>query len=240
MDVYCCLALSPILHCHLLLTRIPCVVVERRGSKFFLYRLRYVNVSFCCIFVSTTYISHRCAHSILKVCYGEGDLEPFQGGVNLTAEGWENDKVISLREAAILSNPLNEFQSSMCNCKSDCATGKLHVAYSMQVQFYLLQLLATIGRCVCIKNGGQCSSNTERNCSNQPEEDLLLPVENWTSSSITLWRFDNPGKALSRGGSPNCQHLPSSSVMLRIFDLLYLWYSHPCLAVAVACFTWFW
>ena len=125
-------------------------------------------------FVSTTYISHRCAHSILKVCYGEGDLEPFQGGVNLTAEGWENDKVISLREAAILSNPLNEFQSSMCNCKSDCATGKLHVAYSMQVQFYLLQLLATIGRCICRKNGGQCSSKCHggRNCSNQPEEDI--------------------------------------------------------------------
>ena len=51
--------------------RIPCVVVERRGSKFFLYRLRYVNVS---NFVSTTYISHRCAHSILKVCYGSWAL----------------------------------------------------------------------------------------------------------------------------------------------------------------------
>ena len=24
----------------------------------------------------------------------QGDPEPFEGGVNLTAEGWENDKVI--------------------------------------------------------------------------------------------------------------------------------------------------
>ena len=43
--------------------RIPCVVVERRGSKFFLYRLRYVNVSFCCIL----YLLHTYHTDVLTV-----------------------------------------------------------------------------------------------------------------------------------------------------------------------------
>ena len=88
--------------------------------------------------------SYRCAHGVLKVCYGEGDLEPFHGGVNLTAEGWEKDKTISLREAALLSNPLNEFQSSLCNCKSDCTTGGSYTADNC-----LISCLLTTGRCVC-------------------------------------------------------------------------------------------
>ena len=41
--------------------RIPCVVVERRGSKFFLYRLRYVNVSFCCICIYYIHITQMCS-----------------------------------------------------------------------------------------------------------------------------------------------------------------------------------
>ena len=79
--------------------RIPCVMVERRGSKFFLYRLRYMYMQTLFYFIwllhfnCICYNLYRCAHGVLKVCYGEGDLEPFQGGVNLTVEGWEKDKI---------------------------------------------------------------------------------------------------------------------------------------------------
>ena len=47
----------------------------------------------------------RCSYGALKTCYGEGDLECFEGFLPLEVNGWENDKYISLREAAQLMNP---------------------------------------------------------------------------------------------------------------------------------------
>ena len=110
--------------------RLTCVVVERLGSNFHLYRL-------------------RCQHGVLKVCYGEGDLEPFQGGLDLMVKGWQDERVLSLREAAHLLNPQNEFQSSCCNCKTGCTTQ----------------------RCICQKKGATCSSKCHggRKCSNCSE-----------------------------------------------------------------------
>ncbi len=89
----------------------------------------------------------RCAHGVLKVCYGEGDLELFEGELDLRVEGWQTDKLLSLRKAAHLSNPLNEFQSSCCNCKSGCKTLN----------------------CVCRKKSGTCSTKCHggRSCTNQ-------------------------------------------------------------------------
>ena len=80
--------------------------------------------------------SCRCEHGVLKTCYGEGDLEPFQGKLDLAVEGWKEKRVLSLREAAHLLNPKNEFQSSCCNCKTGC----------------------TSQRCICRKKGATCSS----------------------------------------------------------------------------------
>ena len=42
------------------------------------------------------------------------------GAFSLTVEGWKNDPVLSLREAAKKLNPINEFQVGRCNCKSGC------------------------------------------------------------------------------------------------------------------------
>ena len=97
--------------------RLPCIVVERLGSKFFLYRL-------------------RCADGVLKSCCSEGELEPFPGQLNIPMDGWEEAPVLSLREAAKLFNPMNEFHGSICHCKSKCGTQ----------------------RCACRQKGVPCSS----------------------------------------------------------------------------------
>lgn len=51
-----------------------------------------------------------------KSCYNEGDMELYEGKLNLTVDGWQQCPVISLRQAAKLANPLNEFQAGRCNC----------------------------------------------------------------------------------------------------------------------------
>ena len=96
---------------------LPCIIVEHLGSKFFLYRL-------------------RCADGVLKLCCSEGELEPFEGQLNISMEGWEQAPVLSLREAAKLFNPNNEFHSSICHCKTKCGTQ----------------------RCACRLKGVPCSS----------------------------------------------------------------------------------
>ncbi len=92
---------------------------------------------------------YRCQHGVLKICYGEGDLEPFKGELDLTVNGWQDERVLSLREAAHLLNPQNDFQSSCCNCKTGCSSQ----------------------RCVCRKKGATCSSKCHggRKCNNCPE-----------------------------------------------------------------------
>ena len=83
--------------------RLPCVVVQRHGIKFHLYRL-------------------RCSYGVLSQCYGEGDLELFKGELNVPLNGWKNAPLISLREAAFKFNPSNDFFVGLCNCKSVCST----------------------------------------------------------------------------------------------------------------------
>ena len=85
--------------------RLPCVIVERRGTKFNLYRL-------------------RCSYGVLKQCYGEGDLELFKGELNIPVDGWEDSPFISLREASQKFNPANEFSVGLCNCKGKCDTNR--------------------------------------------------------------------------------------------------------------------
>ena len=85
--------------------RLPCVVVERLGSKFHLYRL-------------------RCSHGVLKQCFGEGDLELFKGDLDIPVDGWEESAIISLREASRKANPPNEFHAGLCNCKTNCSSNQ--------------------------------------------------------------------------------------------------------------------
>ena len=66
------------------LHRLPCVVRERLGKKYFLYRL-------------------QCEHGILNTCYTGGDLEAHTGNVNL-AQSNPTQK-LSLQEAAKKTNP---------------------------------------------------------------------------------------------------------------------------------------
>eukprot|EP00731_Ephydatia_muelleri_P002138 Em0001g2138a len=73
------------------LSRLPCVVVEIVGGDQSLYRL-------------------RCQHGVLNVCYTAGELEKFNGSVVCTEENWQNQRFISLREAARKQASWNHFQ----------------------------------------------------------------------------------------------------------------------------------
>ena len=86
---------------------------------------------------------------MLKVCYGEGDLELYEGHIDLTVDKWKSAPLISLREAASRSNPKNEFVASRCGCKTKCATAS----------------------CSCKSRGVSCNSKCHKGlaCSNQPE-----------------------------------------------------------------------
>ena len=92
----------------------------------------------------------RCSYGVLKTCYGEGDLECFEGFLPLEVNGWENDKYISLREAAQLMNPKNYFKCASCNCQSGCSAK----------------------RCYCKRNNTKSLSKCHggKSCSNQPAE----------------------------------------------------------------------
>ena len=81
-----------------------------------------------------------------------GDLECFEGFLALEVNGWENDEYtcISLREAAQLMNPKNDFKCASCNCQSGCSTK----------------------RCYCKRNNTKSLSKCHggKSCSNQPSE----------------------------------------------------------------------
>ena len=107
--------------------RLPCVVVERYGSKFYLYRV-------------------RCKYGVLKDCYGEGDMELYQGDLSIPVDGWKDASILSLRQAALKFNPHNVFHYGICNCKSKCNTK----------------------RCSCVNRGSPCSSKCHggKHCDN--------------------------------------------------------------------------
>ena len=77
-------------------------------------------------------------HGILKVCSQGGDLQHYNGTVEV-----DHAKTISLRRAALLTNG-NRFTQGKCNCKSSC----------------------TSNRCSCKKNGITCSTHCHQstNC----------------------------------------------------------------------------
>jgi len=66
-------------------------------------------------------------------------------------KGWQDERVLSLQEAAHLLNPQNDFPSSCCNYKTGCTTQ----------------------HCVCQKKGATCSSKCHggSKCSNHCESD---------------------------------------------------------------------
>ena len=72
------------------LHRLPCIVVERRGNIHFLYRL-------------------QCKYGVLESSYPESELEAYGGALQIGIHDWEKAPVVSLREAAKLTNPCNAY-----------------------------------------------------------------------------------------------------------------------------------
>ncbi|KAL5515883.1 hypothetical protein EMCRGX_G001128 [Ephydatia muelleri] len=95
------------------LSRLPCVVVDIVGGDQSLYRL-------------------RCQHGVLNVCYTAGELEKFNGSVVCTEENWQNQRFISLREAARKQAPWNHFLSAYLSGPTEYG---LHV--NAHVSFWL-------------------------------------------------------------------------------------------------------
>ena len=54
---------------------------------------------------------------MLNKRYGEDDLESFSGVLNIVTTGWQNLPALSLREAAKLCNPKNDFNTGRCKCE---------------------------------------------------------------------------------------------------------------------------
>ena len=67
-------------------------------------------------------LSYRCEFGVLNTCYGEGDLELYEGDPGLTIEGWQSVPRISLRETTLKNNPKNDFFASRCQCTTKCTT----------------------------------------------------------------------------------------------------------------------
>lgn len=91
----------------------------------------------------------RCEYGVLKSCFGEGDLELYTGKLSLDVRDWRSLPVLSLREAALMANPRNEFHAGRCKCKMGCKQGT----------------------CSCKRKNAPCTSQCHggRSCHNQPD-----------------------------------------------------------------------
>ena len=86
---------------------------------------------------------------VLSTCFGEADLECYEGDLGLDAQDWKALTRLSLREAAIKSNPKNDFMVSRCQCKTKTS--------------------CTRNSCRCKKRGTICTSKCHKGseCQNQ-------------------------------------------------------------------------
>lgn len=81
--------------------RLPCIIVDVRGKKYFLYRL-------------------LCEYGVLNTWFSDGDLEVYPGSLEFDSKKWKYSSPISLREASKKANPRNHYYGQTCNCKKGC------------------------------------------------------------------------------------------------------------------------
>ena len=82
------------------LRRLPCIIVERHGTKQFRYRL-------------------QSKYGILEKFLPGGELEAY--GSTVQVGSVQDAPVVSLREAAKSANPTSVYYGSTCNCKKGCS-----------------------------------------------------------------------------------------------------------------------
>ena len=89
---------------------------------------------------------------MLKTCFGEGDMELYDGKVDLKVKDWESFPVLSLREAAMKASSKNEFHVGRCYCKKGCEKSS----------------------CSCKKRNAPCTSkcHSGSTCQNQPVDNV--------------------------------------------------------------------
>ena len=57
---------------------------------------------------------------MLKNCYGEEDLELYEGTLELKVDDWRSLPLITLQKATTMTNPKNNFHAGCCYCKIGC------------------------------------------------------------------------------------------------------------------------
>ena len=93
-------------------------------------------------------------------------MECYEGDLGLTVGEWSAVPRISLREAALKSNPKNDFMASRCHCKTAC----------------------TSNLCACKKRGAPCTSkcHSGSQCQNQENEQTTKPGQGAPKKAKTL------------------------------------------------------
>ena len=98
--------------------RLPCIIVNVRGKKYFLYRL-------------------QCEYGVLDTWFSDGDLEVYPGSLKFNSKDWKILSFISLHEASKKANPKNHY-GQPCNCKKRLYKKELLMLENKQTLFYML------------------------------------------------------------------------------------------------------
>ena len=109
---------------------LPCVIIQVISKGQRIYRI-------------------QSKHGVLRTCSHASNLEPFAGTYSIPTSGWQNEKKITLREAARLQSPWNTFTKNRCKCKPGTCNSR---------------------RCHCKKTAIECSTHCHKGeaCCNKP------------------------------------------------------------------------
>jgi len=119
--------------------RLPCIVVKITGQAQEFNKL-------------------GCKGGVLKTHFLASDLEHFCGSFNIPLQGWEDEPIVSFREAAKLQAPWNVFVDNKSHCKPGTCKTK---------------------RCKCFKNKFDCRSHCHSglSCTNKKFEEVVVKKE---------------------------------------------------------------
>ena len=163
--------------------RLPCVVIERLGTKRFLYKL-------------------QCTHGVLTTCYPGSELEAHTGPVNIISD-WKSASTVSLREAAKKSNPLYLYYGTFCNCKGDCTGRKC----SCQLAHKPCSIRCHSGRS-CLNHHDSMIAPQDKPSFNETDKDLK--VFNKTETPPTSLSSSFQTRHSKRDGSTKALAPPTS------------------------------
>ena len=108
---------------------------------------------------------YKSEYGVFNQCYPQypvSELERYSSHSSYILEGSNDDKWLSLREAAKLQDPWNRFVDNNCTCKTGCSTM----------------------RCRCFKRGLSCSTHCHsgKACSNQKHDHKTTDLQMYSKT----------------------------------------------------------